>query len=249
MIPHLNLQALTWPPKDNATVQRQGVNRFTLKINHSSDEDSDAPLTSLGKGTSSSGFEFAVLQRSWKPTCASEARQRMEEDEDDKLPVPRDRKLRPSARKIDYNEDKAYEDSDFENLLRGTKDKDSAEPPRPISATKIDERKRGRAPSGDFLGEPLCKKPKHRLPSPGQETTTSTGQHSDSAFRRNGKSRRNVQQPTPQSAPSSMNDEVSDSDSDLVILDEVPCYPKIKEEMVRVKEEPFSVEVSCLSHM
>ena len=248
VVPHLNLQALTWPPKDNATVQRPSAHKVTFKVNLSLDEDSEAPLIRSQNGTSSSSIEFSILQRPWKPIVASEARQRMEEYEDDKLPVLRDRTSRRSAHKIDYNVDVG--DSDSETLVQGPKDKESAEPPRPISSTKNLERKRGLVLlSSTFLDEPLPKKPRNRLPSPRRKITGSSGQHSGSAFARNSESRRGVQQPTPQSTRSSVYAEISESESDVVIVDDVPRRPKVKEEKVDIKKEPFPVEVCCLSHM
>ena len=244
MIPHLNRQDLSWPPKNNATVQRQGQYCFTVKINHSSDEDSDAPFIPSRKGTSSSSFEFTVRQRPWKPNGASEARQRMEAYEDDELPVLRDRKSSPSARKVDYNVDIA--DSDSETLMHGPKNKESAEPPRPISSARNLERKRGRVSSSNLLDEPFPKKPGNRVPSPRRKIKSSSGRHSGPAFARNSKSKKGVQQPAPQSARSSVYAEISESENDVVIVDDVPCRPKIKEESVRVKVEPFSVEVSYL---
>ena len=259
MIPHLNLQALNWPPKDSTAVQKQGSNTYTVQINHASDEDSDAPLIPSRKGTSSSSFEFTVCQRPWKPHGASEARQRMEAYEDEKLPVSREgyeddtlpvlrgRKSRPSARKVDYNLDNG--DSDLETLMHGPKDKESAEPLRPLSSAKTLERKRGRVSSSNLFDEPLPKKPRNRLPSPRRKITSSSGQHSGSAFARNSKSRRGVQQPTPQSARSSVYAEISESESDVVMVDDVPRRAKVKEERVNVKQEPFPVEVCCLSQM
>ena len=141
------------------------------------------------------------------------------------------------------------EGSGFDSLRRGSEDTEFAEPSQPRSSAKTGDRKKRRVSPDNPLDEPLRKKSKHRVSSPRRENTSSAHQHSGYAFARDDKSKRGVQQPTPQSARLSVNAEISDSESDVVVLDDVHCRPDIKEERVRIKEEPFSVEVCYLSHM
>lgn len=245
---------MTWPPRDDPTIESQGK-RSTVTINR----------------TPSFSFKWTVLQRSWEPSGAQRRCHGTEPYEDEELPVSRDRKSRPRARVIDYDED-----SDFGTPWPGSEDTELAKPPQPIRLAKNRDTKRDRGSSDNPLDERLRKKPRHRVLSPRRETasslgrvpsrrentsslgralsprrktTSSLGQRSDSVPAPNSKSRRGVQQPTPQSARLNMNAEISDSESDVVVLNDVPRRSKIKEERTSVKKEPFSVEVCCLSHM
>ena len=239
---------MIWPPNDNAVVEQQSSKRQHVAIKHSSDKHSSdkdpvEPFSSFPCRTSSSGFNYTILKRKWKPAGAT-ARSQHHLLGDYGENAPSRRKLaRSSTQGIRYDEDS---DPDVPSHEPAKNQKTSSL--QPTNSTTERFEKNSRLTPSLPTSVPPRKKTRTRISCPQKTSPERSHQRPRSSGLMSVRNR--SQAPTPQSSRPSVAVENSNSDDDMLILDYAPPAfsrtPQIKDEKTAIKTEPLSAEV-CLS--
>lgn len=228
---------MTWPPNDKAVTAQQSEKRRQIAIKHSDNEDSDEPSSSVTRRTSSSGFNYTVLKRSWKPTSTAVWSQRAFPDEDNTPSAASRKPIRSSAQGITYTED-----SDLDTLLAESAENGKASEVQRPKLTMRRIEKKSRASPGTHTDARPRKKARNPITRPMSPERLGLSRSPNTM---------GPQAPTPRSSRPSVSVDNEDSDADIKILDSAPPTfnrkHSIKEEKVAIKQEPLPMEVRLIT--